>query len=100
MPHLYVSEYSHQARDADGATLPSGREPAVTTQKVAIGGTSTQSAAFSERTQFIRVHADAICSVAFGADPTATAGAMRLAANQTEFIGVRAGDKLAVITNS
>lgn len=97
MADLYISEYSHQARDAMGGVLPSGQEPAVTTQKVGIGGVSDQSLAFNEQTRFVRVHADVACHLKFGSNPTAAATGLRLAANQTEFIGVKPGHKLAVI---
>jgi hypothetical protein len=99
MPKLFISEYDRMPSDPRGL-VPTGSEPAVATQAVAIGGASEQSAAFNARTKFIRLHTDAICSVKFGANPTATADDLRMAANQTEFFGVVAGDKVAVITNT
>lgn len=100
MAVLYISEYDAQAWDGVSNTLPAGREPAIATQTVAIGGVSAQSAAFNAKTRFVRIHTDAICSVEFGANPTATAAKARMAANQTEFFGVNPGDKVAVITNT
>lgn len=70
------------------------------TQTVTIGGASTQSQVFNERTKFVRLHCDAICSIKFGASPTATADDARMVANQTEFFGVTRGHRLAVITNT
>ncbi len=69
---------------------------------VTIGASSAQSAAFDGATGMIRLHTDAICSVAFGPNPTATANNMRLAANETVLMTVRPGTsfKVAVITNS
>jgi len=69
---------------------------------VTIGASSTQSSAFNAGTSVVRLHADAICSVAFGTDPTATAANMRMAANESLLIAVRPGVsfKVAVITNS
>lgn len=99
MAKLFISEYDRMPADPRGL-VPTGSEPAVTTQAVAIGGASAQSAAFNARTKFIRLHTDAICSVKFGANPTATADDLRMAANQTEFFGVVGGQKVAVISNT
>lgn len=99
MAVVYISEY------ADLRYL-SGYEPAIATQTVAIGGASAQSAAFNENTNFVRVHTDAICSVLFGTNPTATATSPRMAAGQTEYFAVKnpldaaSRLKLAVITNT
>lgn len=99
MAVLFISEYDNVARDNIGM-VQAGQEPSIATQTVAIGAGSTQSAAFSANTKFVRIHTDAICSVKFGANPTAAATDARLAANQTEFFGVRPGQKVAVITNT
>jgi hypothetical protein len=99
MASLYVTEYLGLGRAALDTVTQAPTEPALTEQLVAIGGSSTQSAAFSTRTRLVRVHCDAICSVAFGPNPTAVNTAKRLAANQTEYFAVNGGDKLAVITN-
>lgn len=95
MAKVFITEYASLSK---GDSV--GEEPSITTQVVAIGGTSVQSAAFNTGTNFIRVHTDAICSIAFGTNPTATADSQRLAANQTEYYGVRPGGKVAVITNT
>jgi len=52
---------------------------------VAIGAGSVQSSAFNAKTRFVRLHADAICSIEFGTNPTAAATTARMAAGQTEF---------------
>ena len=76
-------------------------EPAVTSQTVAITGSSVQSAAFNVGTHLIRVHADSTCSIKIGGtNPTATTSSMRFLAGQTEYFIVMPGDKLAVITNT
>jgi mRNA degradation ribonuclease J1/J2 len=98
MATLYVTEYERIPVGA-GGSIPMGAEPAQAAQTVAIGGVTAQSNAFAATTQYIRVHADAICSLAFGTNPTATAVLTRLAANQTEYFSVRPGDKVAVISN-
>lgn len=100
MAVVYISEYAEQARDNRGYLLPAGQEPSLAEQTVAIGGASAQSAAFNAKTRFVRIHTDAICSLKFGSNPTATATTPRMPANGTEFFGVTPGHKVAVITNS
>lgn len=99
MAVLFVSEYAEQARDLRGYLVAAGQEPTLAEQQVAVGGSSTQSAAFNAKTAFVRVHTDAVCYVAFGTSPTASSSQKRLAANSTEFFGVPAGKafKVAVI---
>jgi hypothetical protein len=99
MATLYVTEYANIGRD-QGQGVKLVPLPPVAEQIVAIGVASTQSGAFNGATNFIRAHADAICSIAVGANPSATAGNARMAANQTEYFQVRPGDKIAVIQNS
>lgn len=99
MATLYISEYAFQAVTG-GYSIAAAFEPAIATQTVSIGGSTTQSSAFNANTRFVRLHTDAICSVAFGSNPTATTSKMRMAANQTEYFAVNAGDKVAVITNT
>jgi hypothetical protein len=48
----------------------------------------------------VRIHTDATCRIAFGANPTATSGSQRLQAGGTEFFGVRPGTKIAVISST
>ena len=100
MAVLYIAEYDRQCVDYIQLAVPAPQEPSITDQTVAIGGASVQSAAFNAKTKFVRLHTDAICSVVFGANPTAVATVKRMAAGQTEFFGVRPGDKVAVITNT
>ena len=100
MAVLFITEYASITRDGRGVMAPAAQEPALASQTVAIGGSSTQSSAFNAATNFIRVHTDAICSIAVGANPTASATTARMAADQTEYFGVIPGHKIAVITNS
>jgi len=100
MATLYIKEYQYVASTRQQSYVQIGQEPPVAEQTVAIGGASAQSAAFNANTQYVRLHTDAICSVAFGANPTATISNGRMAANQTEYFGVVPGQKLAVITNT
>lgn len=107
MAVLYIDEFGALG-DMNVTTAPfrkaSGEVPQIpelATQNVAIGGSSVASAAFNANTCLVRLHCDAICSIAFGTAPTAVATAFRLAANQTEYFAVPAGQayKVAVITN-
>jgi hypothetical protein len=94
---LYVTEYPQNYT----VTYQAVKTPPVTSQKVAIGVSSAQSAAFNALTVLIRVHAEAVCSVQIGGtNPTATTTSARFAAGQTEYFLVAPGDKLAVITNN
>ena len=99
MAKVYITE--HQLpRYHLGSPLPVLASPPLASQTVTIGGASVQSAAFNTDTKIVCVHTDAICSVEFGASPTATANSRRLAANSTEFFEVSVGHKIAVITNT
>ena len=98
MATIYITEYASLA--PMGTPTSIAQDPPVANQTKAIGGTTAQSNAFASNTRLIRVHTDAICSIEIGADPTATTVTRRLAANQTEYFGVKGGDKLAVISNT
>jgi hypothetical protein len=100
MAVLYIAEFTELASDARGGGMQAPPMPPRAQQTVAIGGASVQSSAFAKGTKFIRVHTDAICSIAVGSNPTATATQLRLAAGQTEYFGVHPDDKIAVITNT
>jgi len=102
MAKLYISEYVDFPQQ-QGNLINAVKEPSIAEQTpVVIGGGSLQSAAFNVKTKCVRIHTDAICSIAFGTNPTATADSKRLAASQTEYFGVPEGQsfKVAVITNS
>lgn len=88
MATLYITEYQRAAHDGAGYGVMTGVEPATRTQTVAIGGASAPSLALVGR--FVRIHTDAVCCIKFGGPSvTATTADARLAANQTEFFGVR-----------
>lgn len=102
MAKLYITEF-RGAQQQPGVLNSIPDVMGITEQTpVTIGASSTQSSAFNAGTSVARLHADAICSVAFGPDPTATAANMRMAANESLLIAVRPGVsfKVAVITNS
>lgn len=101
MATLYVTEFSDSGANRSGKN-PYPQQSPTAEQTVAIGGSSTASSAFNARTNFVRLHTDAICSVSFGTAPTASATTARMAAGQTEYHAIPAGQtyKVAVITNS
>jgi len=99
MAKVYISEYKTLTRDNRGHMLPGGQEPAAIEQNVEISGGSLQSEPFGENVRFVRIHAEASCSLLFGADPVATTDVKRMPAGATEYFGVQPGLKLAVISN-
>lgn len=101
MAKAYITQYG--GLGSGGMQVAQG--PAIKTEVVVIGS-EAKSGAFSQNTNAIRVHVDAICSIAIGgADaggnyPAATVNSKRMAADQTEYFGVNPGDKISVITNT
>ena len=94
MAKMYVTEFAE-------SDVNSGKEPALVEQAFTFTGTSTQcSNAFNARTRLVRIHTDAICSLTFAVDPTATANHRRMAASQTEYFSVECSFKVAAITNT
>lgn len=106
MATLYITEYAKQG-GGHPLAVPVGEEPELANQTVSISGSSTQSSAFNNNTSLLRIHTDAICSIEFGTNPTATTSTKRLAANQTEYFAVvppgasgATALKVAAITNT
>lgn len=103
MATVYITEFARAGADRLGQPLYNvPRQAPLAEQTVAIGGASAQSAVLNAETTLVRVHTDAICSVLFGVNPTATTAKMRMAAGQTEYFSVPAnsGLKIAVISNT
>lgn len=100
MAKLYITEYANLAHDGRGRQVAIGEEPGYDQVPVAIGAGSLQSAAFRRDTNFVRLHPDATCSIAFGSSPTATTSGRRLRADTTEYFGVKSVTMLAVIANT
>lgn len=100
MSKLYISEYARvtQASGPGNAVVQAPEEPTVATQVVDFTSGAAQSAAFNAKTRFVRLHTDAICSVRFGAAPTATANDPRLAAGQTELRGIPSDGSAAKVS--
>ncbi len=97
MALLYISEFSQTGAEKSGGEVMAPLCPADVEQAVAVGGASVASTAFVANTRYVMLHTDTTCCLAFGATPTALAGFHRMAANETRFYGVVAGQKVAVI---
>ncbi len=102
MAKLFITEFVNNGINNQGLLNQVALCPSAADQAIAITAGSTQSAALNAATNFVRVTADVICSIKFGADPTATTDTMRLAAGAVEYFGVTAGAslKIAVIANT
>ena len=102
MAILYVTEFAAIGRDTAGKQTLLPTEPPLAEQTAVIGVGSVASSAFNAGTSLVRIHTDAICSISFGATPTATATNRRMAANSTEYFAVPIGYsyKVAVIVNT
>lgn len=103
MALLYVTEFVSQGMDLNARAMPIAQLPVSRDQTpVSVSGSSQTSSSFLNNTGLVRLHTDAICSVAFGTSPTATTTNMRMAANQTEYFAVpqNGAYKVAVIPNT
>jgi len=102
MATLYVAEFVGLPLQRQGGVVELALVPPGVEQTVAIGAGSVASSAFAATTTYVRIHTDAICSIAFGTAPTAVATTMRMVAGQTEYFAVPVGlsFKVAVITNT
>lgn len=103
MAVLYITEHARQGRDYAGYVVQGSPEyPALAEQAIAIAAGSTQSAVLQPTTTIVEIVADAVCSIAVGANPTATATNRRIPANTPVQICVPIGSgfKIANITNT
>ena len=90
-----ISEYENLIVDNSGRWVPVAQEPAIAVQEVTYT-TSTQSAAFNDRTRFVRIVCDAKAHFEFGASPTAAATDPYLSSDTPEYFGVTRGSSLEV----
>ncbi len=95
MSTAYIEEFIELGHNI-GTSAPVGLEPAIATQTVSFTGTHGESSALNGRTKFVRVHVDGIACYLFGTAPTATTSHPRMAANQTEYFAVPAGNALKI----
>jgi hypothetical protein len=99
MATLYITEFGRTTitgvtGPATQVATPAPLVPPVAEQVISLSGTSTQSAAFQNDTTLVMVSTDAPCCLAWGANPTATLSAQRMAANETRFYGVPKGQTM------
>jgi hypothetical protein len=100
MATIYVSEHATMGIAANGVPQVASH-PSLQAQSMAItAGSTTLPTPFTGATRFIRVHTDAICSIAIGSSPTAVTTKNRMSAESTEYYGVQPGDNIAVIANT
>lgn len=101
MATLYVSEFSIPGNLVNIQSIGAVSQPSVNDQTVTFT-TTTQSAAFKNNTNVVRIHTDGICSIAFGTNPTATTTNARMTAGSTEYFVVPQGQsfKVAAVTNT
>lgn len=99
MAKIYVTEHEKMTLSF-GNLLPVVKMPPLASMTAPIGVSSTQTSGFGSSTYIVCVHADTICSVAFGTNPTATTSDRRIASNATEYFEVVPGQKIAVIVNT
>ena len=99
--NLYVTEFQELPTITLGHSGAMAMQPPMAEQVVAFN-TTTQSSAFNAATRYVRLHADAICSIEFGTNPTATTSTARMVAGQTEYYAVPKGAsyKVAAVTNT
>lgn len=102
MAKLFVTEFSDIAQTVRGSAPVASVVGYVEQTPVVIGAGSLQSAAFATTTILVRISTDAICSIAWGANPTATTNTMRMSADKDEYFFVPPGlsYKVAVIANT
>jgi hypothetical protein len=97
---LYISEFSSGVTlvgTTQSQILP---QPCLTDQTVALSGVSAQSAAFNAKTHFVSLICDEGCSIAIGANPTASTSNFLLQHGVQVIFGVAPGQIVAAITNS
>lgn len=101
MAKAYISEYSELAKDMKDRVIAAPLEPSLIDSTVSATGTSTSSGAFEARTRFVLIHVDGIVHLKVATtSPVATTTNKRLAADQTIFFGVFAGDSIAFINGT
>lgn len=99
MAKVYVSEYGGLAVGG----MQVGQEASLTEYTISLSSVAAVATqAIDAATTIIRIHTDAICSIALVTSTTgaATTTNKRMAANATEYFGVKFGQHVTVISNS
>ncbi len=99
MAILYVAEFKDLAADGKGNKVSAPKWPALA-QSTLDYSVSEQSLTLQGATNFARIHSDAACHINIGTSGTsaATTSMAKLAADQTEFVGVPPGGVIRVIS--
>ena len=97
---LYLSEFANGVSQVGTTTPQIYPQPAITDQTVAIGATSSASAAFNAKTHAVLAVCDEGCSVVVGSSPTAAATNFLLFQGTPVEFAVSPGQKIAVIANA
>ena len=96
MGTVNVAQFDRLAKDSNGIGMQVPVAP-MSSENITSSATSAQSTVFDPECSFIRISTDTTVRIAFGSNPTATATGFRLPADVTEYFGVTAGQKVAVI---
>jgi hypothetical protein len=94
MAKAVIAEYAIVGNSKDAVRIPVANNMLLS-QAVTFT-TSTQSAAFSSSTRFIRIISDGKTHFAIGENPTADADSPWIAADSPEYFGVRSNEKIAL----
>ena len=97
MTTVRITEFNKTATNATPVNLPVPQYPAVAVQAALTPTSSSQSsAAFNAKTTYIGVSSDVDVLFDVGPAPVATTNSELLPAGDTRYLGVVAGDKIAV----
>lgn len=101
MATLWIREFRYIGKapisSGQSAGMPVAQEPGEVNPTPVSFTTATQSAAFSDRTQYVTIIGSAAFHYLVGANPTATTDHLRIPANTLWSFGVQAGHKLSVV---
>lgn len=93
-----ITEFDKTATNDIPTSLQMAQYPAVAVQAALTpSGASQQSAAFNANTTYACISTDIAVTFDVGPNPTAVAASELLSANESRYIGVRPGDKIAVL---
>jgi hypothetical protein len=102
MAKAWITELTRLCVDEQGKPVQAADLTAVVVDQTPVDFTSgaASSAAFNEKTRFVRVNVSGACSFKAGTNPTATTDNARMAADAAEYFGVAPGWKISFITNT
>lgn len=96
-----VSEYTRAPLLAFGTIPIADEESWIGDQLVPITASHAETAALNARTRFVRIRVDSAAAFVYGDAPIAINGTHKsLAANQTEYFGVKGGKKFSFVAKT